>query len=100
MSQPRHVQPYFQVLYADEITGIGTAVQTLTMPAGHKGRYVEIINTGSSKIYFASDHDPIPGQQGVLPPNIMYYGEYDGFNEIRYKSSATGGSITLIVRGI
>ena len=100
MAQPRYIHQYYQVLYADEISGIGTTINTLSVPVGHKGRYVEIINTGSTKIYFATDMDPAVGMQGVLPPNVMYYGEYDGFSQIRYKSSATGGNMSIIVRGV
>lgn len=99
MANPRWINPYFKVLYADEISGIGTAVQVLDMPAGSEGRYVEVINTGSSKIYFTADSDPSVGNQGVLPPGVMYYGEYDAFTSIHYKSSASGGVMSIIIRG-
>lgn len=95
----RFIQPYYAVLYADELTAIGVDTAHIEIPAGHIGRAVEIVNTGTTKLYIAAGAEPAAGMQAVLPVNVVYSGEFDEFTKLYYKSSAPGGAMSVIIRG-
>ncbi len=94
----RWIEPYHSIIWGDEVSNIGTTVTIVQAPKNIKS--LELYNNGSTKLYFGIGVDPVAGLQGVIPAGAAWSSIVSGDSDkLHIKSSGTGGSCCILMRG-